>query len=204
MRGLMSDRINLIKQDGNRVDDIEASVQENKILINDISIQVDAGDQVERPLDNGKVELYEVLEAHYLKGPSGGGSAVSHIKLDVRKGDRKPDSEGDLGDSYHFHGPNARVNQAGAVDQSVNIADSNFGDVIADCRQKVDQAVGDEDAKQDILDRLTKLEEARQAYAEGDGSEEDLGKAYNQAVAKLANHTGLLSFCWSLSQAAAL
>lgn len=189
--------VTLVKQNGERKEGLEAQVNKDTILFDDTGIRIDAGDQIERELSNGKVELYDVIEPTYREGSR----SLSHIEVEVQKGDRKPASEGELGDTYHFHGDNNRVNQ-NSVDQSINVASSDFGDVITRCRDTIENEVDDADARRELEERIADLEEAQKSLSSGDGTIEAVRSAYERLVAKAANHASLLSFCWSLARVA--
>lgn len=182
--------VNLIKQDGDRKDGVRAQVGSDAIIFDNMDLQIRAGDQIERCLPNGMVELYDVIEPNYHTG-----GTLSHIKVEVQKGNRKPSGEGKLGDTYHFHGDNARVNQ-NSVDQSVNIASSKFGDVVSRCREVIENIESEQD-RQDLLERLAELE-----TAESKGGLQEIKKAYHRFIAKAANYTTLVSFAWTLARTA--
>ena len=58
----LTDRVTLIKRSGERVADIPASVQKNKVFMNDASLLIESGDLLERVTSNGLRETYEVID----------------------------------------------------------------------------------------------------------------------------------------------
>lgn len=70
MRQLMNDTVAVINRDG-RTEDVVASVQKKKIFIDDVSIPIESGDIIERKLNNGVTERFEVTDAHLHSGFGG-------------------------------------------------------------------------------------------------------------------------------------
>jgi hypothetical protein len=61
----MPDIIILIKCDGTRVENIQASFDENEITIFDVSLRIEQQDTIERQLPNGMIETYKILDVVY-------------------------------------------------------------------------------------------------------------------------------------------
>jgi hypothetical protein len=64
----MIDKVTLIKQSGERMPDIPASVQRNKIFVNDASLVIEPGDLFERVTSNGLRETYEIIDPGFHEG----------------------------------------------------------------------------------------------------------------------------------------
>jgi hypothetical protein len=77
-----TERIKLIKYNGDIIDDIEALVQPKLIVIEDISVIIEEGDIFERTLSNGAKENYEVLDRGFYKGTR---NIPDHYQVSVRK-----------------------------------------------------------------------------------------------------------------------
>ena len=116
---LSNDKINVISQDGTRIEGLGAVVERGRILIDGVKHVIREGDQIERALPNGETELYEVIAREYMTGLGGG--ALAYTIITVQRGARKTHSKGELGVNYHIYGPNARVNSH-SVDVSTNVA----------------------------------------------------------------------------------
>jgi hypothetical protein len=83
LRGMMKDRVTLIKKkDGRRFEDMRASVQRDKIFTADTEIPIEEGDFFERVLPNGIVEQYTILDAGFYVGS---GRIPAHYQSNVRK-----------------------------------------------------------------------------------------------------------------------
>ena len=80
----MTDILTLLKKDGSSHKNVKASVQKNKIYINDITLPVEEGDIFERKNSAGIIERLIVEHAHYLEDKMAGG-CMSHIEIDCSK-----------------------------------------------------------------------------------------------------------------------
>lgn len=81
----MLDRVTLPKPDGRRFPNIRASVQADKIFIDDANLPIEEGDFSERSLPSGHVETYQVTDRGFVKGmgnyPSHYQSAISKVTV---------------------------------------------------------------------------------------------------------------------------
>jgi len=82
LKSLMRDKVKLIKQNGTEYKDLQANVTQDKILILGISIIIEEGDTIIRPLPNNHVEEYVVLDSGCYERRYG---IEAHYKLQVRK-----------------------------------------------------------------------------------------------------------------------
>jgi len=87
MDDLLPDRVSLIRKNGDRTDNILASVQGNKILVGDTSLQMEEGDTLIRKLRNGIEEKYLILNLNYYEDEE-----LGHIEIDVRKKTKMQDT----------------------------------------------------------------------------------------------------------------
>lgn len=76
------EKVKLIKKNSVTIDDIEAVVQSDLIVIDDASIDIEEGDTIERGLPTGKSEYYLVLDRGYF---AAFGSFPAHYQVSVRK-----------------------------------------------------------------------------------------------------------------------
>ena len=83
----MNDRVTLVKKDGQRFENLPALVQSRLILTDNPKIPIEDGDQFERQLPSGIVDVYTVVE-------SGVSAAFSQhsVALSVEGGERTPPS----------------------------------------------------------------------------------------------------------------
>jgi predicted nucleotide-binding protein len=76
----LTDRVSLIRKNGNRIDAIPASVQGDRIFVGDTSLQMEQGDTLIRKLSNGIEEEYLILYTKYYEH-----KLLGYIEIDVRK-----------------------------------------------------------------------------------------------------------------------
>ncbi len=87
MGSLMRDRVTLVKPDGRRFPNIRASVQKDKIFIDDAKLPVEEGDFFECRLPSGLVETYRVTHLGFMEGRfiEGMGGYPSHYQSAINK-----------------------------------------------------------------------------------------------------------------------
>jgi len=88
MHGLMTDKVNIVKPDGTRHDNVAASVQPQAILVMDGTIPIEPGDIIERRLPSGVTERFEVIDPGYIAGPRG--SSLSHYEIKYQRSHKRP------------------------------------------------------------------------------------------------------------------
>lgn len=68
LQSMMKDKVKLIKRDGQRIDNIDASVQSDRITTFNTRIALEEGDTYERTLPSGITERYMILDTGYHAG----------------------------------------------------------------------------------------------------------------------------------------
>jgi len=157
MRG--SDKVSLVKQDGTRIDDIEANVGKN-IYIADISLPIEEGDSLIRALPNGLEEVYIVVDRGYTSVPRemlSAGDLREYYYVKVRKqtamSERRPSGT----TIYNLNGENARVNIQ-SHDASVNVVNASSSKVFNDLKQAITAANLDPELHTDIISHVENME----------------------------------------------
>lgn len=79
---LLKDKVSLIKQTGEVIDNIAASVQKNKIFISRSDILIESHDVIHRKMSNGGEEYYEVVNPNFHEKL---GSIPAGYQMDVSK-----------------------------------------------------------------------------------------------------------------------
>jgi hypothetical protein len=79
---MLNDTVSLVKEDGQRLDNIKALVQSDMIFIEDPSLPLVEGDKILRELPNGRVEEYLIIDTGYQAGMGG---IEPHYQVKVRK-----------------------------------------------------------------------------------------------------------------------
>jgi hypothetical protein len=83
----MTDRVSLIKANGDRQAGIPASVQREIIFVNDASLLIEPGDVIERVASNGLRELYEVTDPGFYEKIGG---FKAHYQIRFRRISARP------------------------------------------------------------------------------------------------------------------
>lgn len=83
MDDLLGDEVFIESPSGERAGPVKASVQGNKVFINDQTLVIEEGGKILRPLPNGKSESHSILQVDFHKDPSGGD--LSHYEIKTRK-----------------------------------------------------------------------------------------------------------------------
>nr|WP_216662802.1 hypothetical protein [Dickeya dadantii] len=145
LSSLLKDTVSLLKKNGERVDNIKASVQSKKIFINRSDILIETGDLIQRRMSNGGEETYEVIDPgfHERHGSIAAGYQMTHKKLGLPESDKAVQNV-----TYNINGANSRVNNH-SIDNSINIANFNseVAEHIAMLRSEIEQKIKKPDEK---------------------------------------------------------
>lgn len=117
LANLMTDSIDLLKQDGTKKQGLKASVQGSQIFLYVKDILVEPNDLIVRKMSNGAEETYRVIDPGFreafLKIPAG-------YQMNVQKLGLPEATSAVQSITFNINGNNARVNQ-GSIDNSTNI-----------------------------------------------------------------------------------
>jgi len=179
VRGLLTDKVSLIKKNGERVNDIYASVQGKKIFMDDVSLKTEEGDKLTRTLPNGMEETYLILNAEYFLGVK----PLEHIEIDVRK-ETQIDPSSHPHQEFHIHGNNSQmnINSPNANLNTINITQSNLFEKL---KGVIDEQITDKNIKIELLSQVEELEKAQ--------GEKSFSEKYNNFIASASNHATLWS-----------
>lgn len=153
---LLKDNVSLLKKNGDRVDNISASVQSKKIFIQRSDILIETGDLIQRKMSNGGEETYEVIDPgfHESHGPIAAGYQMTHKKLGLPEAEKAVETI-----TYNIIGPNARVNNH-STDNSTNVVNinSDVSEHIAMLRSEIERLLGDSREKQEAFEMIDAIE----------------------------------------------
>jgi len=93
LRNMMLDTVTLVKKDGTKHEDIQASVQTGKIFIADGSVPLEEADRLVRALPNGMEESFIVEDRGYYTRH---GDIPEHYQAIVRREGRTPRAAGSV------------------------------------------------------------------------------------------------------------
>jgi hypothetical protein len=115
LSGFPKSRISIVSPEGETRSTVHAVVSRDTAVIDDAKAIILAGDEIQRALPNGQIELFEVIDPAFYEGHHG---FPPHYQVKIRrKGLRVPVA----GNTIHVSGPNSRVN-IGSHDESTNTA----------------------------------------------------------------------------------
>lgn len=177
-----TEKVVLQKQDGEKIENIEALVQKDKILIKEVDTPIEEGDLIIRSLPSGLKERYKVLDIGYQKGV---GSISEFYDIDVKKITKLDDESSDLSKKtiYNLHGNNPRVN-INSNDMSINIVDKSSEELFADLRSTVEKSISGSD-KEKLLKKIKELEESKDTNS--------FPKNYAEFMSLAADHATILA-----------
>ncbi len=156
LSSLLKDNVSLLKKNGERVDNISASVQSKKIFIQRSDILIETGDLIQRKMSNGGEETYEVIDPgfHERHGSIAAGYQMTHKKLGLPEAEKAVQNI-----TYNISGPNARVNNH-STDNSTNVVNinSDVSEHIAMLRTEIESLLSDSQEKQEAFEVIDAIE----------------------------------------------
>lgn len=114
---ILTDTVSLLKQNGEVVENIKASVQKDKIFIQRSDILIESGDLIQHALSNGAEETYKVIDPGFHEKFH---SIPAGYQMDVNKLGLPEAKSAVQHITYNISGINNRVNQS-SNDNSVNV-----------------------------------------------------------------------------------
>jgi hypothetical protein len=79
---LMRDKIKIIKKNGEDINNLNAYVSKNTIMLMDSDISIDSNDRIQRFMPNGEIENFQVLDAGFSKGMF---NIPPHYNISIKK-----------------------------------------------------------------------------------------------------------------------
>lgn len=150
---MLGDVIAVQKPDGQLFENINASVQGNKIYILDIELPLEENDRIFRTLPNGLIEVYIVLDRGFIKDPFGDSMSLYEAKVKRENTIKESQYESYI---LNFSG-NARLN-INSTDNSINSIGCT--DLFEILRQEL-QEIKDEVVKSQAIKMVDDLEKAQ-------------------------------------------
>ena len=116
------DKIQVLKSDGTKSPEMNASVQSKGIYLMRSDVLVEPNDLIQRVMSNGGTEIFQVIDPGFYEGA--GGVIPAHYQMKVKKLGLPEAEKAIQSITYNINGPNARVNN-NSTDNSNNIANVN-------------------------------------------------------------------------------
>lgn len=154
---LMTDTVSVLKQDGSRVEEIQASVQKNKIFIDRSDFIIETGDLIQRKMSNGGEETFEVIDPGFHEKFHG---IPAGYQMDVRKLGIPEARSAVQSITYNVTGNNARINQ-NSIDKSVNVIQlsPDVADNLVALRDEIHRIIQDGAQKEEAIEVVDAIEE---------------------------------------------
>lgn len=153
---LHRDTVTILKKNGEKHENVKASVQAKRIFIKGSNILIETDDLIQRKMTNGAIETYRVIDPGFHEGGSliPAGYQITHKNLGLPEAEKAVQNI-----TYNFSGHNARVNND-SVDNSTNVvqADSTVTEHIKALRQEVNRVVESESEKKETLEIVDAIE----------------------------------------------
>ncbi|WP_032632982.1 hypothetical protein [Pseudomonas viridiflava] len=152
---LANDNISILKRNGERFDELKASVQKGQIFFWNSSILIEPKDLIVRHMSNRGTETFEVVDPGFREASL---AVQAHYQMSVRRlGDAEAEKVSHS-TVYNFHGDNARVNNQ-SVDNSVNTAYSNteISNLVSGLRSEVEKMELPESEKLEALEVVDEI-----------------------------------------------
>ena len=152
----MTDTIDIIKQNGEVLKGLKASVQSKAIYMDHNNVLVEPADLIRRQMSNGAEETYEVVDPGFNEACIG---FAASYQMQVRKLGLPEAKQRVQSITYNVTGNNARVNH-NSVDNSVNqvVIDGALAKQVETLRQVV-QELSDEQQRATSLELVTAVEQ---------------------------------------------
>ncbi|HGY9586801.1 MULTISPECIES: hypothetical protein [Vibrio] len=153
---MMTDRIKVIKTNGDEYSDLKASVQDKGIYLMQSNVLIETNDLIQRFMSSGGEETYKVIDPGFHEKFH---SIPAHYQIKAKKLGIPEAKEAVQNITYNFHGDNARVNN-NSVDNSTNIVNQNSEIVehILLLRSEIDRLVQDTAEKKEALEVVDAIE----------------------------------------------
>jgi hypothetical protein len=141
---MCNDVVTLVKSDGTVIEKIKSNVQPNMIFIFDSKLPIEEMDKIYRPLPNGLVEKYVVVDRGFYSAVNG---IQAHYQIKVQKESSiQSDQFQQITNIYNLNGAQSKINIQ-STDNSINMikeSDELFDKIIKVLNDINDQKVKDD------------------------------------------------------------
>lgn len=176
---MCNDIVTLVKPDGTVIEKIKANVQPEMIFIYDNKLPLEEGDKIYRPLPNGLVEEYDVIDRGFYAAFH---QIQAHYQAKVRKSASiKNEKFQQITNIYNLNGSQARVNIS-SNDNSVNTLEQN--PEIFDHILKALEKISEKEVKADAIEIVSEMK--------GVVGKPAFKEKYQSFILTLANHMAII------------
>ena len=175
IRNKAKDIVSLVKKDGQRIDNIRASVQGDKVITFETHHPIEEGDSYERTLPNGVVEHYLIEDAGYYASV---GSIPANYQSSVRKRTKIEAAAPVQQNIYNLHGNNSKIN-INSTDSSTNVVNISSDEVFIKLEEAA-RTIKDDGVQAILLEKIHSMKTAQ--------NKADFTVGYGNFMAAAANH----------------
>ena len=182
---LLKDRVTLVKKDGRRFEKLPASVQSGLIFTANPKIPIEDGDQFERQLPSGIVDVFTVVDSGFQQGLHSIPSLYqSKVRKNTAESSPSPRPAAEPQAVYNLIGPNARVNIQSS-DSSTNVVSVESAVLFDDLRETIRESSLDSTVEQQLIQNVEAMQSAvgTKKFAEH----------YGEFIAAAADHMTLVA-----------
>ena len=180
-----TERVTLVKKDGQRFEDLRAVVQPNLIMTDNPKIPIEDGDQFQRQLPSGIVGVFTVVDSGFHQRFH---SIPAHYQSKVRKNTATvpPGPRPEAGPQvvYNLIGSNARVNIQSS-DSSTNVVSVESAVLFDDLREAIRKSSLDSNVVQQLIQNVDAMQSAT--------GTKTFGERYKEFVVAAADHMTLIA-----------
>ena len=180
-QSLKNDRVTLVKKDGQRFENLPASVQSGLILTDNPKIPIEDGDQFERQLPSGIVDVFTVVDSGFQQGFHG---IPPHYQSKVRKNTAESRPAAGPQVVYNLIGPNARVNIQSS-DSSTNVVSVESAVLFDNLREAIRKSSLDSIVERQLIQNVSAMQSAV--------GTKTFGECYKEFIAVAADHMTLVA-----------
>jgi len=152
----MTDKIKVIKSNGQEIENLKANVQSKGIYLMQSNVLIEPHDLIQRIMSNGGTETFKVIDPGFNEGFHG---IPAHYQMKVQKLGVPEVEKAIHSIIYNISGPNARINNNSA-DNSTNIININqdIAEHLSALRQEIEKTVKTSEEKKDALDAIDTIQ----------------------------------------------
>ncbi|MFZ5945060.1 MAG: hypothetical protein ACOYVD_13230 [Bacillota bacterium] len=178
MRSILSnfptEKVKLLKKNGEIYEGIEALIDSEKIFIDDATVPIEEEDIIERMLPTGSKEQFIVIDRGFYKGMHG---IPDHYQIEVEKVSRyhKP-ARGSITQTYNIRNESGKIN-INSTDNSVNFTLSENDEQLFETLKQLAASLENSD------EIVSKIEEMRTT-----AGKPTFGQKYTAFIQSIANH----------------
>lgn len=173
LSGIPTERVKLIKRNGQVIDNIEALVDKKKVFIDDATVPIEEEDIIERKLPTGSTEQFIVIDRGFFKGMHG---IPDNYQVSVEKAIAHKKSATSITNNYNIHSESGKVN-INSADNSVNITLSENDEKLFETLKTLASSLNNGN---EIISKINDMHKAV--------GQKSFKEKYNGFIQSIANH----------------